>query len=94
MKQIEEIMCNAVASGKKVSVSNTLVSVENGVIKVYLHGNLIYTKKNGVERFTLAGWNTTTTRSRLRALGVDVYQRNYVPMYNGKEINDCDWYTV
>ena len=103
MRQIEEKMVNAVNNYKNFSSSNTVVNVskENGctVIRVYLHNNCIFEKVQNLDGwferyFTLAGWNTTTTRSRLRALGVDVYQRNYVPMYNGKEISKSKWYTV
>ena len=94
MRKIEEQMINAVNNCKSLSVSNTLVTVSNNEVKVYLHGNLIYTKENGVERFTLAGWNTNTTRSRLRALGVDVCQRKRKPVYKGSEISSYKWYNV
>lgn len=103
MRQIEERMVNAVNNYRNFSCSNTVVNVskENGctVIRVYLHNNCIFEKAQNldglfVRSFTLAGWNTNVTRSRLRALGVDVYQKNYTPMYNGKEISKSKWYTV
>ena len=103
MRQIEEMMINAVNNCKSFTANNTAVKVnkENGctVIRVYLHNNCIFEKVQNLDGlferyFTLAGWNTSTTRSRLRALGVDVYQKNYAPMYNGKEISKSKWYTV
>lgn len=94
MRQIEEKMIQAVKAGKNFRSGNTVVNVDGSGIKVYLHGNCIYAIYEGVKRFTLAGWNTVTTRSRLNALGVDVRQKNWSPIFNGIEISSCDWYTV
>lgn len=92
MRQIEKAMCAAVKAQKNWTLSNTSVCVENGVVKVYLHHNLIYRVEGGRKYFRLAGWNTVTTRSRLRALGVNVSCRNYTPQYNGEDISTYDWY--
>ena len=73
---------------------NTVVTNDETGVKVYLHGNCIYAVYDGVARFTLAGWNTPTTRSRLNALGVGVYQKNWKAMRNGQEINSREWYTI
>ena len=94
MRKLEEVMRNAVNAKRNASISNTLVSVENNAVKVYLHGNLIYKEENGVKSFTLAGWNTVTTRSRLNALGVDVRQKNFEPIYKGCVISSYKWYNV
>lgn len=94
MRQIEKKMIQAVKAGKNFRSGNTVVNVDGSGIKVYLHGNCIYAVYEGVKRFTLAGWNTVTTRSRLNALGVDVRQKNWSPIFNGIEISSCDWYTV
>ena len=94
MRQIEKSMAQAVKAGRNFRSGNTVVSVDASGIKVYLHGNCIYTVYQGVKRFTLAGWNTVTTRSRLNALGVDVRQKNWDPIYKGSVISPCNWYTV
>ena len=73
---------------------NTVVTNDETGIKVYLHGNCIYALCDGVARFTLSGWNTPTTRSRLNALGVNVHQKNYDAVYNGRVISSCKWYTI
>ena len=79
--------------------SNTEVKVESGIVKVYLHGNLIY-KENiaGVASFTLAGLNSNTIRSRLRALGVSVRYYDYTPQMevDGEwvDIRSNEWYNV
>ena len=94
MRKIEKEMLNAVRNGFNMSKQNTVVSHCDGATRVYLHGNLIYKRAKGIETFTLAGWNSVTTRSRLNALGVGVYQRNFEPFYNGKKILSCGWYNV
>lgn len=94
MRQIEKNMVQAVKAGRNFRSNNTVVTVDGSGIKVYLHGNCIYTIFQGVARFTLAGWNTVTTRSRLNALGVDVRQKNWTPIYNGIEISTYNWYTI
>ena len=99
MRQIEKAMVAAVKARFNWRCSNTEVKAENGIVKVYLHGNLIY-KENiaGVASFTLAGWNSNTTRSRLRALGVGVRCYNYAPQMevNGEwvDISSSKWYDV
>ena len=89
MRQIEKEMLYAVCNRKNMSKSNTQVLVrEDGGIWVSLHGNLIaHRGAGGLWRFTLAGWNTLTTRSRLRALGIDIRQKGGIPYYNGHPID-------
>lgn len=98
MRKIENEMLYAVRSRKNWHSGNTEVRISDGGnwCKVYLHGNLIYTHclESGERKFTLAGWNTPTTRSRLNALGVNVGQRNFTPYYNGEEISSYKWYFV
>ena len=64
---------------------------------VYLHGNIIanisFGQENVVAQFTMAGWNTNTTRSRLNAFGVGISQCNWAPYHNGKAISSKGWYT-
>ena len=99
MRKIEEAMCAAVKERRNWQSGNTRVEVKDGGnwVKVYLWDNLIYTEcreDNDAKRFTLAGWNTNTTRSRLNALGVGVTQLNFFPYYNGHEINSSAWYKI
>ena len=76
---------------------NTRIVCEDTRLKILLHNNLIY-KENLVttqKEFSLAKWPTPTTRSRLRALGINVYQENNHQYFNGKEIFDYSaWIAV
>lgn len=90
-----ENMCAAVRAHKEYKCGNTWVLVNDYVsVFVFLHGNCIYSEVDGKKSFSLAGWNTNTTRSRLNALGVSVSQKNFAPMYNGKEIDCNKWYNI
>ena len=94
MRQVEEKMLQAVRSGRNFRSGNTVVTADETGIKVYLHGNCIFAIYQGVKRFTLSGWNSVTTRSRLNALGVSVSQKNWDPIYKGAVISSNSWYTV
>jgi hypothetical protein len=98
MRKIEEQMVAAVNERRNWSSGNTRVEVRDGGnwVKVYLHENLIYTEcmESGEKRFTMAGWDTNTTRSRLNALGVYVSQVDFKQYYYGKEISPYGWYVV
>lgn len=71
MRQIEQAMCEAVKNAKNWASNNTRVENFNGEVTVFLHGNAIFRIIDGVKYWTFAGWPTQTTKSRLRALGVD-----------------------
>lgn len=75
MKKVDLIVSGAIAAKRSICVGNTMVSVTGSDVKVYLHGNLIYKEIDGKKSFSLAGWNTKTTRARLTACGVDVRQK-------------------
>ena len=100
MRQIEKQMLAAVKERRNWRSGNTEVTVRTDIygcnhIEVRLHDNLIF-KQNDAEdsaEFTLAGWNTPTTRSRLRALGIKVYQRDFSAYYNERFIYKTDWYS-
>lgn len=87
MKKIEEKMVEAVDAGISWARSNTKVVSEFGRrMKVYLFGNCIMKQSyNGVRYYSCAGWNTVTTRSRLRALGCNVSCRGGILYRDGKE---------
>lgn len=87
MKRIEEKMLDAIRGGYDWHEGNTAVEhLADNVVRVRLYGNLIAQADlvNGW-RFSLAGYNTATTRSRLRALGCKVQLRNGKPMRDGIE---------
>ena len=98
MRKIENGMCAAVKAHQDWHLDNTEVKVKGDNVKVYLHGNLIYKKQGCVASFTLAGWNSNTTRSRLRTLGVGVRCYNDAPQMevNGEwvDISSNEWYNV
>lgn len=71
MRKIEAETIAAVRRGQCWRKGNmeVWVSPESGVIRVKLHGNTIATRTLAGEwAFTLAGWPTPTTRSRINAL--------------------------
>lgn len=103
MRQIEKQMVASIKARKNFKSGNTEVTITRNeylrtcTAMVYLHGNLIskisFGPDNVVAQFTMAGWNTNTTRSRLNALGVGVSQCNWAPYHNGKAISRTGWYT-
>ena len=92
MRKIETEMNRAINQGRNWSSANTTVHVEptNGWRYVYLHGHHIATVDTSTEvdpnLETLARWPTNTTKSRLRALGVDVYTKAGTTYVNGSAI--------
>lgn len=94
MRQIEKEMVAAVRERRNWRKANTEVCRGEGVTRVYLHGNAIATfYDDGTRYFSLSGWNTVTTRSRLNALGARVGQRNWEPYYEGVRIDIYGTYT-
>lgn len=93
MKTTEKNMIQALNAGvnKKVS-ANTEVYNDT----VYLHGNAIIRKDptSGKVYVRLSGWNSVTTRSRLRSVGAKVYCKDYTPYINGKVMDLYKWYAI
>lgn len=90
MRQIEKQMLLAVEAKKAFNSGNTTVSMhvygEDTFQNVFLHGNHIATVANGkctVNLETLRQWPTTTTKSRLRALGANVTTKMGVTYLDG-----------
>ncbi len=69
--------------------SNTEVVVQdNGETKLFLFGNLIAVRNNGVTRISNAGWESNTTKERLNGLvGVHIQQKKGQWYLNGEEWN-------
>ena len=81
MRKIEQQMNNAINNQKRWSMQNTIVSpIDDTNVAVYLHGHeiAIVNTHNGFVMTnvdTLRRYPTNTTKSRLRALGVNVATR-------------------
>jgi len=90
MRKIEKQMVEAVNFGIPFQESNTTVTIDFNTAHVFLHGNHIASVvQNGkvmVNLDTLRAYPTSTTKSRLRALGVDVYTKQGITFVNGEEI--------
>lgn len=94
MRKIEQQMLKAVKDRRNWRSGNTAVQASIGqdgrVLRVLLHGNLIAVIGKSDKVYphtrTIQRWPTPTTKSRLRALGVDVYTRNHVTYLNGEAI--------
>jgi hypothetical protein len=75
MRKIEQQMVHALANGLDWHSGNTSVT-SLGTVK--LHGNVIAYRLNNGDLFpysvTFHRWPTRTTKSRLRALGLDYSQ--------------------
>jgi len=90
MRVIEKKMVEAIQQGRNFTLANTHVKIDANTAHVFLHGNHIASVVNGgtpiVNLDTLRAYPTPTTKSRLRALGVDVYTKNFITYVNGEEI--------
>jgi len=92
MRKIEKDMIRAIMNGKNWSSANTTVLINGDDAEIYLHGHHIATAKGclplelEVNIDTLARFPTVTTKSRLRALGANVYTRNFVTYLDGEEV--------
>lgn len=71
MRTIEKKMLQALRENKEITISNTRVENHKTGQFVRLYSTLIYAKVNGKEYFSDGGYRTSTTASRLRALGAN-----------------------
>lgn len=89
MRKIEQQMVEAVRANEYWKGGNTEVVPCGDQVDVYLHGNHIATipwhDPLYANAQTFHDWPTATTRSRLRALGVDASIKNGCAMLNGEE---------
>lgn len=91
MRIIEKEMLNAVNNQGYFSRGNTVVTTINGESKIMLHGHLIAKVDHSnntvmVIKETLKNWPTVTTKSRLRALGVNVYTKKGITFLNDQAL--------
>ena len=90
MRKIEKFMLAAIEHHVPWSMNNTQVSIDANTAHIFLFGKHIASVVKGgtpiVNLDTLRKYPTTTTKSRLRALGVNVYTRKGITFVNGEEI--------
>lgn len=91
MRIIEKEMLNAVNTQGQFSKGNTVVSTINGISKIMLHGHLIAKVDHSINavmviKETLKNWPTVTTKSRLRALGINVYTKKGITFLNDQKL--------
>lgn len=91
MRKIEQQMWEAINNLEGWQGGNTTVSQTDSGAMVYLHGHHIatvdvITGKVTVNKTTLRDYPTNTTKSRLRALGVDVCTKNGITYLEGEEV--------
>ena len=91
MRVIEKKMLEAIINLKYFSNSNTMVKTYNGYSDIYLHGHHIaeydnISNKVKVNVDTLRNWPTNTTKSRLRALGVNVTTKKGITYLDNQPI--------
>ena len=101
MRKIEQSLIKAINTGAPFNAGNTSVEYAGDILRVRLHGNLIACRENGLWTFCLAGWNTSTTRSRINALARE-YGAHCVwtkqgqaytgPLYAPRAISDNEWF--
>jgi len=90
MRKIEKFMLAAIEHHVPWSMNNTQVSIDANTAHVFLFGKHIASVVNGgtpiVNLDTLRAYPTATTKSRLRALGVDVTTKKGITYLNGEEV--------
>ena len=90
MRKVTEQIKQAFERGEAKTVGNTRTDGNT----VWLHGNAIVKRDaDGLVRWSLAGWNTPTTRERVNGIAnAGVFQFKFEPMLNGQVINAFDWF--
>ena len=94
MRKIESNLINALRVGREFKSGNTTIdNTDHGQV-IRLHGNKIAQLDGTTLYLTSAGWETTTTKSRLNAIlsalvpGAHIFQKDYVWFltYNDKTV--------
>tara|TARA_B110000467_G_C17962811_1_gene285999 strand:+ start:235 stop:543 length:309 start_codon:yes stop_codon:yes gene_type:complete len=90
MRKVTEQIKQAFSQGTSLKVGNTRTDGQT----VWLHGNAIVKRDpDGLVRWSLAGWNTPTTRERVNGIAnADVCQFKFEPVLNGQTIDSSDWF--
>ena len=92
MRKVTHQIKQAFESRQPLTVGNTRTDGNT----VWLHGNAIIKRDaSGFVIWSLAGWNTPTTRERVNGIvNAGVHQVNFEPVLNGHIINPSDWFAV
>lgn len=90
MRKVTQRIKEAFEQGNSLKVDNTRTDGQT----VWLHGNAIVKRDpDGLVRWSLAGWNTPTTRERVNGIAnAGVHQVKFEPILNGQVINSFDWF--
>ena len=90
MRKLTKQIKQACEQGTSKKVGNT----ETDGQTVWLHGNAIVKRDpDGLVRWSLAGWNTSTTRERVNGIvNAGVCQVSFEPVLNGQVIDSFDWF--
>lgn len=73
MRKITKEACKAFYDCKRYKKDNTEVKLdENGMPSLWLFGEMIAWAPHGHIIFSMRGYNTVTTKERLRGLGIDI----------------------
>tara|TARA_A200000159_G_C7292589_1_gene326387 strand:- start:595 stop:903 length:309 start_codon:yes stop_codon:yes gene_type:complete len=90
MRKVTQRIKQAFEQGKSLKVDNTRTDGQT----VWLHGNAIVKRDpDGLVRWSLAGWNTPTTRERVNGIAnAGVHQVKFEPILNGQVIDSFDWF--
>jgi hypothetical protein len=90
MRKVTEQIKQAFNQGTSLKVGNTRTDGQT----VWLHGNAIVKRDpDGLVHWSLAGWNTPTTRERVNGIAnADVCQFKFKPVLNGQKIDPRDWF--
>lgn len=96
MRKIEQQLREAWLSGTSLKIDNTRVMscFAPKTVELYLHDNHIASRnlETGITRISLAGWNSTTTRSRLcNVVGANICNIKGTAHLSGKPISDDVW---
>ena len=97
MSKISRDAATAFRAGKYFNRQNTEVYTDNhGESNLLLWGNRIAWTSDGRKTLNVnqCGWDTTTTNTRLRALGVAIEHRRTKLFINGQPAIDTDTYTM
>lgn len=91
MRKIEQEMLEAIRNKTNWSKDNTRVEVGKLTCMIYLHNNHIASVAHldssvTVNKETLSDYPTNTTKSRLRALGANVYTKQGVIHLNDEPL--------
>jgi hypothetical protein len=97
MRKIESDLIRAINTGAPFNAGNTRIDRVGDDLRVRLHGNLIACREHGLWTFCLAGWNTSTTRSRINAIAHEygahgVCTRAGIAYSNARAVSDNEWF--